>query len=56
MFRLKLARLCAIVAAGCTLTVTAVALSGGPREALLLFGLGGALIGLGGWRAGKLEA
>lgn len=56
MFRLKLARLCAAVSVGCLLAVTAVALSGGPREAILIFGLGGALVGLGGWRAGKLEA
>lgn len=56
MFRLKLARLCAALSVGCLLTVTAVALAGGSREAILVFGLGGALIGLGGWRAGKLEA
>lgn len=54
MFRLKLARFCAAFSAGCTLALTAVALSGGPREAVLVLGLGGALVALGGWRAGKL--
>jgi hypothetical protein len=54
MFRLKLARFCAAVSAGCTLALTAVALSSGPREAVLVLGLGGALIGLAGWKAGKL--
>jgi hypothetical protein len=56
MFRLKLARVCAVVTTLCLLIVVAVALSGGPTNALLLFGALGALTGFGGWRAGKLEA
>lgn len=55
MFRLKLARACALVSTLCLLVVVMVALSDGPTDAVLLFGAIGAVTGFGGWRAGKLE-
>lgn len=56
MFRLKAARVCALLSTLCAIVTVAVALGDGPTGALLGFGLGGAAIGFAGWRFARLVA
>lgn len=56
MFRLKIARACMLATTTCLLIVTAMAVGGGSHNSIIGVGIAGALIGFGGWRAGKLVA